>query len=1277
MTEVLQFPSLPADTEARAAALDTRFSCIVEAPAGSGKTGLMVARYLKLLGDPSLEQPEEVLAITFTRKATAELRERVLEQLSKAAALQETSPTAEDLSKRLSPYEQETQALALAALQRSKRFGWEILERPARLNIRSIDSVCSQIANALPILTGAGGRRETVEDANHLYQLAARRTFLQLGNTNTPAEQQLDAALRTLLLHRDGNLADCEALVAEMLKGREQWGELAPIFPARASGSGTQKHAELEDVIHQRLERSLENIVSSGLSRALHAMPADALQDLATLAARLSCQPGTNGNPSPIALCAGREQPPGTKAEDFDHWVALIGLLLKSDGQWRKRFTSAYLKFELPKAEAQALQEIAQTLQSLEPPNDELREALAGVLNLPPAKYPAEQWEMVKVLFHILQRALVELRLVFAERGQCDFTEFALSARAALRTGTNADLEGDLASDPAIWAGTGLSHILVDEMQDTSSGQYELLNLLTRFWDGHTQTLFLVGDPKQSIYLFRQARVERFLRTTLEKRLGDLELRPLSLTANFRSQTKLVIDFNAIFSQIFRHSVTAQAGSLDSTLSEGVDVPFVQAQAIRDTAYGSGVVWHPKLISNTDSTSDSRATIAAKEAREIRRIIEQRQAMPLPHSRAGKPWSIAVLGRTRLHLEAVIEELKQDRGAGPLPYRAIDLDPLDELPEVLDALALTRALLHPADRVAWLAVLRAPWCGLGLADLLRLTGDNAAPTSGPQAEDDVREWTVAELVRSRRGLLSSQGQQQLDRVWPVLESAVATRGRTAVAIHVERTWRSLGGDLMLPEPKRRNVQRYLDLLLAVENDAERVDLNLLNSRLKNLYAEPAPAVVHDGRLQVELLTIHKAKGLEWDLVLIPGLDRSSGQNRNVLLNWQEFDQAAGPDQKRGQDRSLDQEEHQSAIVVLAPIDEKGAEKGRLSQWLNRVRARREAAERKRIFYVAATRAREELHLFATASLTMKGELAQPRFDSLLKACWPAAKPHFESLLEALSAADGEEDELTMAASEATQEHTDESAQSTTATVMRLPLSCDPSARFRFSAGRRLLYPASSALRHVAAFHRPEGSFAARAFGNVVHRYLQRLAKLLQAEADQVQNPTDFKTEDSWQAIAAQIPSWRPALQASLRGEGLSSTLAQRESARAERALTLALRDPVGRWILSPHPSAASEQTLKLAAAEAQALRLDRTFLASTEPNADGNDRIWIVDFKTTEQGTLSEAAFEAEELAKYKDQLEAYATLRRTLPDGDLPIQLGLYYPLIPRLLHWPATPSS
>jgi ATP-dependent helicase/nuclease subunit A len=103
----------PPDWEAREQALDVRQSWIVEAPAGSGKTGLLIQRYLKLLADESVDEPEQVLAITFTKKATSEIRDRVVAQLESAAG--------PDLSK--SDFDRETRALAEAVLRRRWRTG--------------------------------------------------------------------------------------------------------------------------------------------------------------------------------------------------------------------------------------------------------------------------------------------------------------------------------------------------------------------------------------------------------------------------------------------------------------------------------------------------------------------------------------------------------------------------------------------------------------------------------------------------------------------------------------------------------------------------------------------------------------------------------------------------------------------------------------------------------------------------------------------------------------------------------------------------------------------------------------------------------------------------------------------------------------------------------------------------------------------------------------------------------------------------------------------------
>ena len=177
---------------------------------------------------------------------------------------------------------------------------------------------------------------------------------------------------------------------------------------------------------------------------------------------------------------------------------------------------------------------------------------------------------MAKALFRVLRRALVELKLVFAERGECDFTEVALQAKDALET------EGGV-SDLAVALGMEFRHLLIDEMQDTSTSQYGLIELLTQGWDGHGQTVFLVGDPKQSIYLFRQARVERFVRTMETEELGELPVGLLRLTANFRSQAGLVDTFNDDFRWLFPGRVSA---------ANPEEVPFEEAVAVRGREAG-------------------------------------------------------------------------------------------------------------------------------------------------------------------------------------------------------------------------------------------------------------------------------------------------------------------------------------------------------------------------------------------------------------------------------------------------------------------------------------------------------------------------------------------------------------------------------------------------------------------------------------------------------------------------------------------------------------------
>ena len=1178
MPELFLVPSPVTPTEGddsaqREEALDIRRSFLVEAPAGSGKTGLIIQRYLKLLADPQVEDPAQVLAITFTRKATAELRDRVLAQLEAVAA---NTPPA-------NAFDELTRPFAEAAQRKSEQLGWSLLDYPRRLNIRTIDSISAEIARSAPILSGAGGALTPVEDGQPLYAAAARRTLLQLGGPDTA----LNAALELLLEHRDANLADCEGLIAAMLGARDQWGELIPL------GADALTESYLEQEVLPQLERALDQAICRGLTRLTKILPAAALSTLCTLAADMGHAEGYNGSASPIAICAGKHQPPEEQTAHLAHWRALIGLLLKKDGDFRNSFNVNHVMFEITKPHKQQLKQVIDQVRD----TPGLKDALCAVQCLPPAVYPEEQWRVAKALFRILSHALVELQLVFSARGECDFIEPSLQARATLRRDPTAAFAGSFP----------LQHLLVDEMQDTSTSQYELIQLLTGHWDGASQTVFLVGDPKQSIYMFRQARVERFLHTMRSEWLGSrdegLPVTTLRLTANFRTQATLVGAFNEDFGRLFPRESGATAD--DPEL-----VSYLDAVA-RRPATGLTRVWHASPIPYAADTAEKtrlRQTAAARAADEVRGVVEAWRSRPLPPGRS-EPWRVAVLVRNRSHLLEIVRALKAEPA---IPFRAVDIDPLGERQEILDMLALTRALLHPADRTAWLALLRTPWIGLTLADLHAISAGD---------DPDLRQATLLELIDARGELLSADGIARLEALWAVLAEALPLRGRLRVADWVERTWRAFRPEPYLSAEALANTDRFLALLEELEEPAGTIDLATLAVRLGRLYAA-ATAVPG----AVELMTIHAAKGLEWDAVLVPALERTGAGSRSRLLSWLELDGA--PDLL---DDSI-------APGILAPIQGKGEESRELNQWMRSIDSAREAAERKRLFYVAATRAREELHLFASPVTKKEGGLSVPS-ASLLCSAWPAAEEHFQVSPAAIFAMPQPE-VLERVAAGSVLAFPGRPAPF----VERIPLAphvADPPA---------LPYGAS-AQRLGPVFDRPEGSFAARAFGNAVHAFLDEL--------------TEQRKARSGEELLAEVEVWLPRITLILRAAGLAPTLAGQEARRVQLALRNTLSDPEGQWILAPRARATTERTLL--AEGAARLRTDRSFPAGPAPLIEGADCLWIVDYKTATPGGRELESFLAAERDKYAPQLEAYAAAM----GGDMAVRLALYYPLIPRLVWW------
>ena len=221
-----EFSELP-DSLARRQALDIHASWVVEAPAGAGKTGLLIQRLLKLLAFADIASPAEVLAITFTRKAAQEMRTRVLEQL--IAAANATHP----LNPQAGVFERTCRRLADVVLERDRTLGWHLLDSPQQLNIRTIDSFCGEVARSMPMLAGGVAHHKPIDAAQPLYEEAAGRVLRALGGL----DRTLDRSLQTLLLHREWRVEDCVALIAGMLAEREQWGDLIPLTPGEAEES--------------------------------------------------------------------------------------------------------------------------------------------------------------------------------------------------------------------------------------------------------------------------------------------------------------------------------------------------------------------------------------------------------------------------------------------------------------------------------------------------------------------------------------------------------------------------------------------------------------------------------------------------------------------------------------------------------------------------------------------------------------------------------------------------------------------------------------------------------------------------------------------------------------------------------------------------------------------------------------------------------------------------------------------------------------------------------
>jgi ATP-dependent helicase/nuclease subunit A len=1181
----------PPDQNARDEALDTRSSYIVQAPAGSGKTELLTHRFLKLLA--RVDEPEDILSITFTRAATAEMRSRVLKKLEEAHSNRDPQPADDTML-----------VSARAALAHAEERGWKLLEQPHRLDIQTIDSLCMRIAHEQPLLARMGGQLQPQENAFPLYEEAAQRTLTSLGGSN----RELHTSLMHLLQLRDNNLPDTQRLITEMLARRDQWIQTLPL-------NRSLTHEDWDEV-RLRLEAPFRHAICRVLRRAHTALAAEP-----TVAAELielanyAC-----GNPSDIDLRAISHirTLPEPNEKFLDQWICFCDLLLTKGKDWRKQVTvrEGFPSGRKKDSPEQRYKERMMWLIGRLSQSDGLLESLCAIRDLPPARYDDDQWQILRDLFTVLHYSVAELRVRFAEQNAVDFIELGLSADHVLKQ--------EHPSERALGVSERVRHLLIDEFQDTSRRQHSLVRMLLRAWNpGDGRSCFFVGDPMQSIYMFRQAEVELFDQV---RRHGIVSAdhqhpcKPLQLSANFRSHAGLTKPLNAYFDTIFASSRTAGAAT----------VSFSPSEAIGAALPGKSVHIHSQFVPRGDEDAVKEAR--EHEAEDVLRIIQEH----LPRIRKAaaqaadpqKSYTVAVLARARQHLVLIAQKLRDY----DIPFRSVELETLSERQEILDLLSLIRALLHPMDRVAWLSILRAPWCGLTLQDLHILCGSD---------DKQFARVPVQQLIDERLPLLSEDGQLRLRRTYAVLTRALAVRYQqgqsSSLSSWIERTWHSLGGPLCLDEQQRENVRVFFSMLDSIAPDGIACLSDEFDHQLSRLFAQPDPRASE--RFGVQLMTIHKAKGLGFDVVLVPGLDRGTGRDRQQLICMLERVSIDDPDTDE---------------LLVAPIGSKGEDTHPLYQWVRKQRQMREDEERKRVFYVACTRARRELHLFGAAVINNKGTLDPGWQDSLLATAWPALEAEF------LSAYQPRAQQFVIPFPSAPQPGVVDIAAVASPTHPRLIMRRFPSDMVIQPAGKNVPVAGmfSSTGQEREHFERPEGSRQQRVVGSVIHALLERLSRHL------AQNP-ELSSKD----IRALL---RPQAAAMLRAAAFPAEQTSGTLAEILAAAEAAAADQVGRWLLSPHPSAQSEASWTgWVEGRLQTLRADRVFRAGAEPLQEGSDYFWVVDYKTSLYSGNDVAVFLAQQRAFYEPQLASYGRALRKLHGEDLRLRFGLYFPRIVRLEYW------
>ena len=851
------------DIELRERALHLS-SFIVEAPAGSGKTRLLTDRYLKLL--TIVDAPEEIVAITFTKKAASEMKSKILERIKKG-----DSPFAKTI------------------LKRSQEKGWNIEHDLSRLKIMTIDKFCHNVVSQIPILSKIGDKPNITDNPEKFYEESVK----QILQTQENIED-----IKIVFSHYDNEYEKINRRLTTMLSIRDQWKSRCHILTQKVNAKIIKETNDYLDhlikPIYQNIKDSLNDNQLSDLIQVLHYLENKKLSNHINL---------------------GGKNYFNFDIEEIPLWQTITQILFTDKNTRRVSFSvregfNNDEEGEFYKAKCRNL------------PNIDCLIAIKDISEPINEEYVIK----LKSISNLLLQCDKRLRRLFRESNTVDFIEIIEIANEAL--GKN-----DTASDLLLSLDYKISHLLIDEFQDTSRSHFNFLKKIVDGWTSETQkTIFCVGDPMQSIYKFREADVSIFIEAK-KNGFNTIPLETIRLKDNWRSSSLIVSNINQIFEKILPKEDSIPEGAVSYK-------PFFSVKNESDLNT-SEFKFHAL-------TFDEGTDVDTEEAKYVCNLIDTFPG----HEK------IAILTRSRSHLSELINYIRKFKP--DLKFNAVEIDALDQHQSIQDILSLSYAILDLSDRIHWLAILRAPWCGITLNDLALLFEDDHIST-------------VWEIINNTNKIntISSDGRKRINRFVDILKNAFEHQNKIHIRRLIESVWMDLGGELCLHNTHDMlDINKFFDILQKSSTPIA-IDFELVEQQITKTYLSDIPST--DERIQ--FFTIHKAKGLEFDAVIIPSLNSTTRTSDKKMILTDNYIK-------------------NNRLYDVTAFSEPDNKLPHLHDLIYNIEKNKEENELKRLLYVAMTRAKTKLHL--VGSMLFKDEM-KPASNSFLSMLWVIYGKYFSDV----------------------------------------------------------------------------------------------------------------------------------------------------------------------------------------------------------------------------------------------------------------------------------------